>query len=202
MRYLLTLIFCCLPALMFAQQAEAEKTPMNQTDKKGRKTGFWLLQQPARMGEDAYTAFGSYLAGRKTGVWYRMDQMGQVIAIEGFRNDVLNGEVKYFEDGRLICIGHYRGLNPDQKYDTILVMDPVTHFEKLTPIPTDRGTLKHGFWRFYDPQSGRLIREEEYVVDELVARQDFAMTNGDSTYYEQRNKRLPHMRKVNSSKSR
>jgi antitoxin component YwqK of YwqJK toxin-antitoxin module len=202
MRYLFLLLLGCFPVLLFAQQAEPKQAPMNQTDKKGRKSGLWLLQQPARMGDDAYTEFGTYMAGRKTGIWYRMDNMGQVVAIEGFRNDVLNGEVKYFEEGRLVCVGHYRGLNPDQKYDTILVMDPVTHYEKLTPIPTERGTLKHGTWRYYDAQSGRLTREEEYSVDEVISRQDFAISNRDSIYYEQRNKRLPHMRKVSGGRGK
>lgn len=194
MRYLIVILFSCL-SLSAAAQQEKQTSSLNQVDKKGRKEGMWFVQHPERMGEDAFSEFGNYVTGRKNGMWYRLDNIGQITAIERFRNDVLDGEVKYFEQGKLVCIGHYRGLNTDQKYDTILVMDPVTHYEKLTPIPTDRGTLKHGLWRYYDPQTGRLIREEEYVVDEVISRQDFAISNKDSLYYEQRNKMLPHMRK-------
>lgn len=173
-------------------QPEVRNTALNQTDKRGQKQGMWFVQQPERMGEDAFTEFGNYNTSRKTGLWYHMNNLGEIIAIEQYRNNVLDGEVKYFENGRLTCIGHYRGLNPDQAFDTIYVEHPVTGAEKLMVIPTDRGTLRHGSWRYYDVATGRLIREEEYQVDELLSRQVFAIANADSAYYAERNKHLPH----------
>lgn len=192
MRCLLTwLLLACFPVGAFAQQ-EARAAALNQTDKRGHKQGMWYVQQPERMGEDAYIEFGNYNANRKTGLWYHINNVNEITAIEQYRNNVLDGEVKYFENGRLITTGHYRGLNPDQAFDTIFVEHPVTGAEKLTIIPTDRGTLRHGLWRYYDPATGRLVREEEYQVDELLSRQVFTIANTDSAYYEQRNKRLPH----------
>ena len=172
--------------------ANASGSPLNGTDKRGCKQGMWYIKQPERMGEDAYSELGNYNAGRKTGLWYHMNNLGEITAIEQYRNNVLDGEVKYFENGNLVCIGHYRGLNPDRAYDTIFVEHPITGVEKLTVISTDRGTLKHGLWRYYDLQTGRLIREEDYQVDELIYRQVFSIANADSLYCEQRNKRLPH----------
>ena len=196
-----TLLFLCLMALpltkICAQQPDGDKSLMNQTNKKGQRTGLWLVQQPERMGEEAYGEFGTYLNGRKTGVWYRMTNMGEVQAIEHYKDNLLDGEVKYFEAGRLVCIGHYRGLNPDQKYDTIFVMDPITQAEKLVRLPTDRGTLKHGTWRFYDPETGRLTKEEEWSVDELISRNEFTISKFDSAYYERRVKAMPHSQKRN-----
>lgn len=195
MNRFLCLFLLVFPLCAFAQQNENTRPPLNQLDKKGRREGMWLAQYPERMGEDAYSEFGNYIGGRKNGTWYRMDPSGELLAIERFKNDVLDGEVKYFEQGRLVCIGHYRGLNPGRAYDTILVLNPVTGFERLTPIPTERGTIRHGMWRFYDPETGRLIREDDYQADELMSRQEFPLSNKDSLYYEQRNKRLPHNRK-------
>ena len=197
-RWFFTAVFLLLLHTAQAQTTTAAPpNNLNQTDRKGLRQGMWWIQEPARMGEDAYTEFGTYTQGRKTGIWYRMDNMGQIIAIEQYRNNVLDGEVKYFDQGHLICIGHYRGLNPDHDWDTILVVHPITGVEKLVPISTERGTLRHGTWRYYDPQSGRLTREEDYQVDELLAAQDFVVSTSDSAYYQHRNATLPHMKKGN-----
>lgn len=198
MKHLFLMVLACLvfPVYLFSQPealaSNNKPSPLNQNDKHGKKVGMWYTQQPERMGEEAYSEFGNYNAGRKTGIWYHMNNEGEITSIEQFRNNVLDGEVKYFEDGKLVCIGHYRGLNPDYAFDTIYVEHPVTGVEKQVVVATDRGTLKHGLWRFYDPQSGRLVREEDYQVDELIFRQEFALSNADSAYYAERNKRLPH----------
>lgn len=171
----------------------SRKAPLNQVDKNGRPHGSWYATQPARMGEPLYTEFGTYEHGRKNGIWYKMDEGGELLAVEGFRNNVLHGNSKYFENGHLAAEGPFRGLNPDQEYDTIWVADPITGFEKQVSVSTERGSLKHGLWRFYDPQSGRLIREAEYQVDDLISEKKFTVTKADSAYYERRNQKLPHV---------
>ena len=198
MRYLCFIVVIMLSPLGLLAQEEKLPTTLNQYNKKGLKDGMWMTKMPERMGEEAYTEFGTYINGRKYGQWYRLDNLGDVVAIERFKNDVKDGEVKSFEQGRLVCIGNYLGLNPDQLYDTIYVMDPVTHYESPVRISSDRGALRHGNWRYYDPLTGRLIREEEWQVDELLTRQQFSITNSDSLYYDKRNKNLPHMKKGTS----
>ena len=196
MRCILLFIALLLPAShLLAQQADGTKTTLNQTDKKGRREGMWLIQQPERMGEDAYAEFGNYIAGQKFGVWYRMTPLEEIIAIEHYNRNVLDGEVQYYEQGRLVCIGHYLGLNPDQDYDTIFVTDPITQNEKMVRIATDRGTLKHGTWRYYDAATGRLAKEEEWSADELVDRKEFTISQFDSAYYQRRLKLMPHNQK-------
>ncbi len=192
MRFIILMLIVWQVPHLLSAQPETKAPPLNQRDKQGQKQGMWYVQQPERMGEDAYTEFGSFATGRKAGLWYHINNVGEITSIEQYRNNVLDGEVKYFEQGRLTCIGHYRGLNPDQPYDTIYVEHPITGVEKLTIIPTDRGTLRHGTWRYYDVVTGRLIREEEYQIDELLSRQEFKIADADSAYYELRNKRLPH----------
>lgn len=190
------LLLCTAGAKAQTQSQEKPQT-LNQVDTKGQRNGLWWLSKPERMGEPAYTEFGMYDHGSKMGPWYKMNSEGEVTAIENFKNNVLNGEAKYFEQGHLYCIGNYRGLNPKNMYDTVIVTDPVTGAESLRAVRTDRGHLRHGLWRYYDPQTGRLIREEEYQVDDLIYQKEFGLTKTDSLYYQQRVQALPHNQPVN-----
>lgn len=196
--FLFLLIFSS--ARMQAQKAAApqpeEKTPVNQFDLKGKKHGMWWTAVPPRKGEPGITEFGSYDHGVKIGVWYKMDEEGDLVAIENFRNDVLDGEVKYYERGLLYCVGHYRGLNPMQAMDTIVVLDPVTHIESYRAVSTDQGSLRHGNWRYFNPETGSLVREEEYQVDELIVKRDF-VDKKDSIYRRLHQDRLPHKKGAN-----
>ncbi|HXS35369.1 MAG TPA: hypothetical protein VN721_01610 [Flavipsychrobacter sp.] len=167
---------------------------LNKTDINGKKNGLWLISQQALRGEPAYSEFGNYAHGNKIGKWYKMDDEGELVAIENYKYNVLDGEVKYFDKGQLTIIGHYRSLNPAYPYDTIVVTDPVSGLERLAYAPTDKGTLRHGIWRYYDPQTGRLVKEQEYQVDSLIYEKEFTLSKTDSLYYEKRNKSLPHLK--------
>lgn len=175
---------------------EVSSSTINQTDLSGKRHGTWLLTQPSKMGEDSYSEFGIYEHGNKTGPWNKLDNEGNVLAIENFKNDVLDGQVKYFEKGRLICMGFYRGLNPSRPFDTIMVEDPGTGAQVLRVVATEKGTMRHGMWRFYDADNGRLTREEDYQIDEIVYKKDFPLSKDDSAYYEKRNAKLPHGKKT------
>ena len=93
-------------------------------------------------------------------------------------------------------MGHYRGLNPDVPYDTIIVVHPVTGEQSLRAIESERGTTRHGLWQFYDPQTGKLIKEEEYQVDELVYSHRFNLTKADSLASQAHIQELPHNKGV------
>lgn len=186
--------FAALMLLSLQAFAQAD-TLLNRTDAQGKRQGQWFIRQPARMGEEAFTEWGSFDHGLRTGTWYRFDGQGDVKSIEHYRRGFLDGEAKYFENGHLACIGHYRGLNPGQDFDTIYVLDPVTDVEYKRVVSTDRGSVKHGLWRYYDESTGRLVRELYYVVDDVVSRKDFALAPADSAYYKRREAALPHHQK-------
>ncbi len=186
---------------LLALSVQAQPQGGNARDGKGRPHGFWYGQQEARMGEPAYTEFGTYDHGRKTGLWYKLDATGDLAAVERFANNTLNGESKYFEGGKLSTTGTYRGLNPDQEWDTLWVTDPISGYENRVIIATERGSLKHGTWRYYDVQTGRLKREEEYQVDELIGSKNFSLAASDSAYYHKRAAALPHNRHPNAKAS-
>ncbi|MBS1687566.1 MAG: hypothetical protein JSS96_02490 [Bacteroidetes bacterium] len=174
-----------------APKGKAE-APLNLKDAKGLPQGLWMSSIPGRMGEDAYTIFGHYDHGRKYGLWYKVSPDGTPMSIENYRNNTLDGEVKYFEDGQLTCVGHYRGLNPDNLYDTVVVVDAETGLEGLRSISSERGSQRHGMWRYYDTETGRLVKEEEYQVDDLLYRKEFPLSKADSLFYAKRNEKLPH----------
>ena len=192
--------------LLFYVAADAQSTsstaPVNAKDKAGQRDGFWYLQQPPRMGEPAVAEWGTYSHGLKTGVWYATDAQGELKSVERFRNDVRDGDAKYFERGRLVAAGPYRGLNPTQEWDTVMVENAVTGAISSVPVRTDRGSLRHGLWRFYDDQTGRLVREVEYQVDSIVYQKTFLLTSDDSTYYQRHVERLPHVKKPNTRTTR
>lgn len=177
-----------------AQEKQVEeRIPVNQLDVQGKRNGKWWISQPAVKGDPAVTEFGSYDHGRRYGVWYKLDENGDLLSIETYRNDWLDGEAKYFEKGALYCVGHYRGLNTNQRYDTIVVMNPITHDEYYKAIETDRGSVRHGIWRYFDPLSGYLVKEEEYQVDELIYKKEFEISpKSDSTYRQSHIQNLPH----------
>jgi antitoxin component YwqK of YwqJK toxin-antitoxin module len=168
------------------------KTEINQLDESGKPHGLWYTYTPAERGEAAESKFGHYDHGDKMGLWYVNDGKGNMISIETFKFNVRDGEAKYFENGQLTCIGHYRGLNPKVALDTVLIVDPITGDEKWVSVPTERGSVRHGSWRFYDELSGRLIKEEQYQIDELIYKKDFSISSSDSAFYQKRNAILPH----------
>lgn len=176
--------------------SDTNHKPINQLDDRGKRQGLWWIAQPSIRGEQACTTFGNYDHGMKLGLWYKISEEGDLISIENFRFDVFNGEVKYFEQGQLACIGHYRGMNPTSAFDTVMVVDPVTGAETLKYFPSERGYVRHGNWRFYNPATGRLTREEEYQVDELIYRKDFPENYKDSTAAAKEEAQMPHRQQI------
>lgn len=197
-KYAFILSFVLAAAGAYAQNAVTQQPaakPVNQFDARGKRHGTWVFSQPARMGESSSSEFGLYEHGDKAGQWYKMDADGDLVAIETFKNNVLDGEAKYYDKGHLTCIGHYRGLNPSRANDTFMVEDPVSGMQSLRVIPTERGTMRHGSWVYYDADNGAMTREEDYQVDELIYRKDYAFAKPDSAEAAKLDAKLPHNKK-------
>lgn len=189
-----------IPSVSFAQETDenaVEKLPVNKTDARGKKHGIWYFSKAARMGELGTVEFGNYDHGFRNGIWYKMDKNTEdLISTETYKKGILNGEVKYFDMGKLYCVGSYLALNPSQKYDTIVVTDPVTQDESYRVLSNESGAVRHGMWRYYDPDTGHLMKEEEYVADELVYKKDYeTAANADSSKMKNYEKSLPHSKK-------
>lgn len=197
-RILLTYLCFTLTVSAFAQNTASqskkpkETPPLNQYDKKDNKHGMWFNTVAAKMGNPGYSEFGTYYHGEKTGPWYKMNTQNDLIAIENFRHDHYDGEVRYFYKGQLTVVGNYKSLDPDKEVDTIIVEDPVSGRQELVPVSTDRGSVRHGTWRYYDEETGALIKVQEYQVDDIIYEEEFEYSAKDSLYYQLRAKKLPH----------
>jgi antitoxin component YwqK of YwqJK toxin-antitoxin module len=152
---------------------ETRKDNLNKTDHQNRKQGLWFYKHEAAMGEPLTYEYGQYINNKKEGVWTTLDANQQLASTENYNKGVLNGTSQYYEQGRLICIGTYRGLDQDKKIDSVLVTNPDTYEDRLVGVPTDIGYTRHGLWRYYNAITGQLTKEEEYQVDDLVYRKEY-----------------------------
>lgn len=191
-KYILLQAMLCGALGAVAQVQMPSRSNVNRADADGRPHGMWMVSEDERMGEDAYIAFGNFDHGRKTGPWYKLTNDRQLLAMENYRDNLLDGEVKYYENGRMTCLGHYRSIDHTSGIDSVVVTNPVTGTESLRAVPKDKSTMRHGIWRFYDADNGRLLREEDYQADEMVFFKDFPMSKEDSLYYTKRNEKMPH----------
>jgi hypothetical protein len=176
-----------------AQKEQLPKTdaPLNKLDAEGKRNGTWWVSNPARKGESANAEFGNYDHGVKYGKWYTIDNEGDISAIEMYRNNYLDGEVKYYAKGILYCTGWYKLLNSGLEGDSIVVVHPETHDEMLVPLKATTESVRHGTWRFYDEETGKLLREEEYQANELLYKKNIVSPR-DSVLYKKQELAMPH----------
>lgn len=178
-----------------------KKDNLNKTDERNRKQGLWFYRHEARLGEPLYYEYGSYEDDKKTGVWTRLDAEQSLVSTENFNHGVLNGTSQYYDQGRLVCIGNYRGLNQTQKVDSIWVTNPETDLDTLVVVPTESGYTKHGIWRYYDAVTGQMVREEEYQVDNLIYEKEFNhISKADSLDMKKKEAAFPHNKKKANAK--
>jgi len=165
-----------------AKTEDTHKDNLNKTDNLNRKQGWWFYKHEAALGEPLTYEYGQYLNNKKEGIWTTLDAEQQLISTENFNKGVLNGTSQYYESGKLVCIGNYRGLNQDKKIDSIWVTNPDTYADTLVAVPTEKGFTKHGIWRYYDPYTGQMVKEQEFQVDNLIYEKKYSfMTKTDST---------------------
>ena len=154
-------------------KTESQSEDLNKYDKQHQKQGMWFYSYDSKFGDPGYYEFGSYKDNLKTGLWYKLSKEQQIISIETYKYNVLDGMAQYFENGKLITIGNYRGIYTPYKFDTVLIINPLTSQDSLVIIAAEKGFTKHGLWRYYHPISGQLTTEREYQVDILLKEKHF-----------------------------
>lgn len=163
---------------------------INKIDSKNRKQGNWIIFHEERMGEPAMLEYGSYRDDKKQGSWRQFTRTGQLISSENFKKGLLDGEAKYYEEGRLQCIANYHALNDKNGYDTILVEDPVTNIEKPVRVKSETGSIRHGLWTYYDIETGKIAKIVEYQVDQIIYEKEY-LSSKDSIDIKRKWKSLP-----------
>jgi antitoxin component YwqK of YwqJK toxin-antitoxin module len=183
------IVFVCL---MFSISANAQLKSfiigvkgdtLNRVDQNGFKQGRWVSHVDALRGEPGYEEEGVYKDDKKEGVWRRYSLEGDLIAIENYKWGYKNGQCEYFNLFGRVREESWKAIDPKNPYDTIDVPDLNSDVVYKRVIKVDAFTVKHGTWNYYDPQTGALVKSEEYILDKLQdpSKKKTALGKTDST---------------------
>lgn len=142
---------------------------LNRLDQADRKQGPWVNRYESIRGEPGYEEEGWYKNNRKEGQWRLFSLAGDLVGIENYRWGFKDGAAQYFTNhGSLKLEQGWKALNPDKEFDTIDVedVDKLDSYHKVI-VKNEGASLKHGLWKYYDTETGSLIRTENYVLGKL-----------------------------------
>ncbi|MBS1731009.1 MAG: hypothetical protein JSS67_09580 [Bacteroidetes bacterium] len=141
---------------------------LNCVDQNDLKQGKWITRVASLRGEPGYQEIGFYKDNRKTGEWQTYSLIGDPVSIVHYRWGYKDGQAVYYNLNGVIREESWKAIDPKNPYDTVDVPDlnSDTVFRRI--IKVESSTIKQGVWKYYDPQTGRLIKTEEYVLDQLV----------------------------------
>ncbi len=156
---------------------------LNRVDANGLKQGRWVTHVDALRGEPGYEEEGVYKDDKKEGTWRTYNLQGDLTAIENYKWGYKNGYCEYFNLFGRVREESWKAIDPKNPYDTIDVPDLNSDAVYKRVIKVDAFTVKHGTWNYYDPQTGALVKSEEYVLDQLVdpSKKKTAFGKTDST---------------------
>jgi len=144
---------------------------LNCVDMKGMKQGRWVNELPPLRGEKGYEEQGVYINDKKEGQWQQFTLDGDLLAIENYRWGNKNGRSMYYNPfGQPIREESWKAVNPDNPYDTVDVygLNDPTKVVRKEVIKLDGHTLRHGIWKFFDPDLGTVVKTEQYKLDKLI----------------------------------
>ena len=137
---------------------------LNRVDMKDRKQGPWTHRYETVRGEPGYEEEGWYKNNRKEGEWRLFSLSGDLVGIENYKWGFKDGVCLYYTThGELKLEQGWKALNPDKEYDTIDVedLDKLDSYRKVI-VKNEGASLKHGVWKYYEAESGRIVRTESY----------------------------------------
>jgi hypothetical protein len=144
---------------------------LNCVDMNGKKKGRWVNEKPPLRGEKGYEEQGVYINDKKEGQWQQFTLEGDLLAIENYRWGNKHGRCMYYTPfGQPIREESWKAVNPDNPYDTVDVFglnDP-SKVVRREVIKLNGHTLRHGTWKFFDPDLGTIVKTEQYKLDKLV----------------------------------
>ncbi|MDX1953953.1 MAG: hypothetical protein SFU20_00370 [Chitinophagaceae bacterium] len=143
---------------------------LNIVDLNGKKQGRWVnTVQPLR-GEPGYEEQGVYVNDLKEGRWQQFYLTGDIQSIENYKWGNKHGKCFYYNRwGALVREESWKSVNPENPYDTVAVydIDDPTRIVDHVVVKLEGTTLRHGTWKYYDPDFGTIEKTEEYVHDKL-----------------------------------
>lgn len=169
------LILCLFTALDAEAQLwkdyklNANNDTLNRIDMKDRKQGPWINRFESLRGEPGYEEEGWYKHNRKEGEWRLYSLEGDLVGIEHYKWGLKDGNCQYFTKfGQLKLEQSWKAMNPDKEYDTLEIEDLDKLDSYRTVIVKNEGAaLRHGIWKYYDTETGTIVRTETYVLGKL-----------------------------------
>jgi len=153
---------------------------LNCVDQNNLKQGRWVNRVENLRGEPGYTEQGVYNDGMKEGAWTTFSLMGDLLAKENYKWGYKNGLCSYYNLYGLLREESWKAIDPANPYDTIEVPTLNSDIVYTRVIKVEAFTVKHGTWNYYDPQTGMIVKTEEYVLDQLVdpKKKNIVLANG------------------------
>jgi hypothetical protein len=94
--------------------------------------------------------------------------MGDLFAVERYRWGNKDGLNQYFDIAGLVRDESWKAVNPANPYDTVDVYDPIDPNKVVMQVVKIEGTsVKHGRWRYYDSETGRIVKTENWFLDKI-----------------------------------
>src|SRR6516225_4002569 len=172
------LIYMTLAMLLTATHAHAQwksyilspkGDTLNCTDNSDKRQGRWSIHVDELRGEPGYEEEGLYKNNRKEGLWRVYTLGGDISGVEFYKWGLKDGVCQYFGmNGSLLREESWRAINPDKEYDTIQVedLDHLDHYRTVV-VKNEGAAIKDGTWKYYDPATGMIAREETYTIGKL-----------------------------------
>jgi len=151
-----------------AQYKSFKLTPegdtINGINMAGQKQGKWINHIDPVRSEPGYEEEGEYVKDKKEGVWRLYNLTGDFIGLENYAFGGKDGLQQYYTFlGNLIREEYWRGYNPNAPYDTVAVYGTGSNeIVDYKIVKAEQYSVKHGEWKYYDPNNGRLIKTEKY----------------------------------------
>ncbi len=143
---------------------------LNVVDKKGLKQGKWVVHVDPLRGEPGYDEEGEFVDDKREGIWRKYNLQSDLLSIETYRFGGKDGTSQYFDRlGDLVREENWRGYNPNAPYDTIPVYGTGSNeIISFKIVRSEQYSVKNGYWNYYDPSTGRIIKTEEYDRGRLL----------------------------------
>jgi antitoxin component YwqK of YwqJK toxin-antitoxin module len=142
----------------------AKGDSINIVDVAGLKQGKWVLRVEELRGEPGYEEEGIFKNDKREGVWRQYNLVGDLIGVENYYKGGKDGIQQYYTYlGNLYREESWRAYNPDAPFDTIPVYGTSSNeIIEFKIVKAEQYSVRHGEWRYFDPETGRMVKNEIY----------------------------------------
>ncbi|HTN05788.1 hypothetical protein [Agriterribacter sp.] len=177
---------------------------LNRIDNNNKKQGPWVVHVDALRGEQGYEEEGYFADDKKEGAWRKYNLVGDLTAIENYKWGEKDGKQQYYTKmGDILREESWRATNPENPYDTVQVPDPAIPDKWETKVvKLEVATVAHGAWKFYDPNTGFITKEEHYFFGQKEKGTGNTVATAASEKTAEKPKAVTEWEKKNSGKKK